>query len=292
MTTASCWQVAIDAPTAVAPAVADALAPHVDAVSVFGDPDDAAIRILAHTAERPDTSQLAAAVNAVAPNLDIAVTDLGTRDWLAENRASFAPIAVGRFFVHPTHHDGPVPTGATALAIDAAAAFGTGAHGSTQGCLAALDRLAKQGPLRRRAPVLDVGCGTAVLALAAATLTRRLAVASDIDPAAVAVARTNAGLNRLAPWLTTVEAAGLDHPTIAARGPYGLIFANILARPLADLAPAIAGRLRPGGHVVLSGLLIEQERQVLSRYLDRGLALRRRIDVGPWRTLVLRAPTP
>lgn len=292
-----CWQVVVDAPIAVAAAVADVLAPFVDAVSVFPDPAETdpgvtSSRVTAFAEQEPDRAALNAAIASLVPGLEPTLTDLGARDWLAENRASFSPIAVGRFYVYPTHHATPPPAGACALAINAAAAFGTGAHGSTQGCLAALDGLAKAGDLRRRWPILDVGCGTAVLALAAASLARRVIVAGDIDPAAVAIAADNARLNGLAPWLIAVTATGLDHPAIATRAPYGLIFANILARPLADLAPAIAGHLRPGGHVILSGLLATQERQVLAAYLNQRLSLRRRIDVGEWRTLVLQAPTP
>ena len=290
MTASACWQVTVAAPARHAAAVADALTPHVDAVSVLGSPDDATHQVTGYAGQPPDAAAITTAVAAVAPDLAPVVTDLGARDWLAENRASFAPIAVGRFFVHPTHLAGAPPAGAIALAIDAAAAFGTGAHGSTQGCLAALDGLAKAGSVARFGPVLDVGCGTAVLALAAAALTRRRVVAGDIDPVAVVVARANARRNCLAPWLTVVRAAGLQHPAIAAGAPYGLIFANILARPLAALARPIVRNLAPGGHVVLSGLLASQEAQVRHRYA--ALALRRRIDVGEWRTLVLQAPNP
>ncbi len=294
----SCWKLEVVAGPRAADAIADAIADHVDAVTLFpaagdADGDAAPVRLIAFAATEPDEAALAAAIHSIEADLPYDLIWLPSRDWLADNRASFEPIAVGRFFIHPTHYDGPIPAGACALAIDAAAAFGTGSHGSTQGCLAALDHLARRDSFRDRWPMLDVGCGTAVLGLAAARVARRNVIASDIDHHAVAVAVANARQNNLAPLLTAVTAPGLRHPVIKRHAPYGLIIANILARPLVSLAPSIAAHLRrggpggPGGTVILAGLLATQERLVRHAYAAQGLYLQHRIDVDEWRTLVL-----
>lgn len=168
--------------------------------------------------------------------------------------------------------------------MDAGRAFGNGRHETTYGCLLALDHLAKT---RRYRQPLDLGCGAGVLALAMARLWRVPVVATDIDPWAVAVARDNARRNHLHPWVRPLLSDGFAHPNLAAGAPYDLIMANILARPLQRLAPAIAQHLAPGGRVVLSGLLAKQDAQVRAAYMAQGLYLRRRRLLGEWLTLEL-----
>ena len=210
---------------------------------------------------------------------------LETRDWVAESQASLPPIRAGRFFVHGGHDAGKVPVGAIALHIEAAQAFGTGHHGTTLGCLLAFDGILKRGMGPKH--ILDVGCGTGVLAIAAAKALRCPVIASDIDPLAVDITLENARLNGVASQVTTVTATGLDHAALRKGAPYDLIFANILAKPLIELAPAMAQLLRPGGLVILSGLLNRQMGAVTAAYRAAGLQTQRRRSREGWATLVM-----
>jgi ribosomal protein L11 methyltransferase len=203
------------------------------------------------------------------------------RDWLAETRRAFPPLRIGRFLVHGSHLR-PARDGAIRLEIDAASAFGTGEHPSTRGCLVALDRLARRRRFRRPR---DIGCGSGILAIAAATLLRRRVAASDIDFGSVAVARHHVRRNGVAGLVRVECAAGCR----GGRGRYDLVFANILARPLAQMARDLARALAPGGVAVLSGLLRRQEQIVLAPHRAQRLWLARRIVIDGWSTLILQA---
>lgn len=231
----------------------------------------------------PDPAGLAllAAIHGAA---DFAVSEVPETDWVAKVRRELRPVEAGRFFVHGSHDADKVPAGREALLIEASMAFGTGHHGTTQGCLLALDRLAQTG--LRPARVLDLGCGTAVLAMAAARLWPARVVASDIDAVAVEVARANVVANGLDGRVICVEADGLDHPDIASVAPFDLIFANILKAPLIALAPALSAVLAPGGNVILSGILTEQADEVVAVYRGLGNDLSDRFDIGEWSTTV------
>jgi ribosomal protein L11 methyltransferase len=209
---------------------------------------------------------------------------LPERDWLAENRRAFPPLRIGRFFLHGSHWTGPVPAGAVALEIDAAEAFGTGEHPSTSGCLLALDRLARR---RRFSRPLDIGTGSGVLAIAAAKTLHRPVLASDIDCAALRVAARHVRQNGLAGRVRLVCAPGYRSRAVR-RSKYDLVFANILARPLARMAPDLKRALAPGGVAVLSGLLRRQEPLVLSSHRSQRLSLERRLVIDGWSTLILR----
>ena len=211
------------------------------------------------------------------------ISPMPQQDWVRQSLEGLAPVSAGRFFLHGSHDRNRRRPGGIALEIDAGTAFGTGHHGTTEGCLIALDRI-----LKRRTPcaILDVGCGTGVLAIAAAKATGRPALASDIDPEAVRVTLTNASLNGVKPLIGSFVAAGLSHPRIAGAGRYDLIFANILARPLVALSTGLARALKPGGDLILSGLTLEQMRWIEATYESRGLALAGRITRGNWATLV------
>ena len=215
--------------------------------------------------------------------LRVTVEKLADADWLAMALSGLPPVRAGRFFVYGAHDRGLAPPSTVNLRIEAGAAFGTGHHGTTVGCLLAFDRLLKAEPFGK---VLDVGCGTGVLAIAAARTGSRLAVGTDIDRVSVRIANENATLNHARARF--VHAAGLDHPRIRAGAPYDLAFANILAPPLVALAQDIRGALRPGGTVILSGLLRTQARRVLAAYLSRGFRIQRRLNRDAWTTLVLR----
>jgi ribosomal protein L11 methyltransferase len=208
---------------------------------------------------------------------------LADADWLAMALSGLPPVRAGRFFVYGVHDRGRVPVNAINLRIEAGAAFGTGHHGTTVGCLMAFDRLLK----RRTFPkVLDVGCGTGVLAIAAARTGSRVAVGTDIDPVSARIARENARVNRT--QARFVAASGLTHGAVRAGLPYDLVFANILARPLIELSGSIYTALRPGGLAILSGLLRYQERAVKAAYRSKGFKVEDRLYRDAWVTLVMR----
>jgi ribosomal protein L11 methyltransferase len=215
------------------------------------------------------------------------VTPLHERDWVRESLAGLAPVTAGRFFLYGSHDRGRRRAGGISLEIDAGTAFGTGHHGTTEACLAALDTLLKRVRPRK---ILDVGCGTGVLAIAAARATGRPALASDIDPEAVRVTLANARRNGAGHLIRGITAPGLKDSRIASGAPYDLIFANILARPLASLASGLAAILAPGGNIVLSGLTREQRRWIAATYRNRGLVARATLFRGPWVILVYARP--
>jgi ribosomal protein L11 methyltransferase len=214
-----------------------------------------------------------------------AVSEVPETDWVAHVRRELHPVEAGRFFLYGSHDADALPEGRVGLLIEAAMAFGTGHHGTTKGCLEAFDRLLSSGITP--ANVADIGCGTAVLAIAAAKVSPARVIASDIDPVAVDVALANAAANGVSD-LACVEAAGFDHPDLGARAPYDLIFANILKGPLIDLAPDMAAHAATGGHVILSGILNEQADAVVAAYEAAGMTLEDRRVIGEWTTLTLR----
>lgn len=232
----------------------------------------------------PDATALAVLAAAFAAR-PFAVGRVEDEDWVAKVRRELHPVRAGRFVVHGGHDAARIPANAIGLRIEAAMAFGTGHHATTQGCLVLLDRLARRGLRARRCA--DIGCGTGVLAMAAARLWPARAVAGDIDRIAVATARENLRANGVAARVATVEAAGLRHPRLRAGAPYDLIFANILARPLVLLAPEIARHLSPGGVAVLSGLLDRQAAGVEAVYRGHGLHRVGRLSLAGWTSLAL-----
>jgi ribosomal protein L11 methyltransferase len=211
---------------------------------------------------------------------------LPKRDWVAESRKALPPIVAGRFYLRGTHVKGPVPRGKIALQIDAGAAFGTGRHETTRGCLLAIDRLARKRIGFGRA--LDMGCGSGILALAAARCWPAQVLGADSDADAVRVARENVAVNGLLGRVAVVRARGYGAAAIHRAGPFDLILANILARPLQRMAPSLARHLAAGGRAVLSGLLSAQEPQVLEAHRRAGLILDFRLRLGEWSILVLR----
>jgi ribosomal protein L11 methyltransferase len=238
---------------------------------------------------------------------------LANADWVAQSLVGLPPVRVGRFVLHGAHDRVRIPINAIGIEIEAALAFGTGHHGTTRGCLLALDQLAKRqrrtpipppargrvaneanrAGVKKRPPprtILDVGTGSGVLAIAAAKVLRTVIVASDIDRQAVATARANAQLNRAANFITLTRAAGVNARDIAQRRPYDLIFTNILLGPILRLAVPLARLSRPGASLVLSGLLPAHANAVLAITRAQGLALERRILLDGWVTLMLKSP--
>lgn len=232
----------------------------------------------------PDETALAVLAAAMSAR-PFVVSELPETDWVAQVRRELAPVEAGRFFVYGSHDADKVPADSEPLLIEAAMAFGTGHHGTTLGCLRALDQLASDGFEGKQ--VVDIGCGTAVLAMAAARIWPGVMLASDIDEVAVDVARANVTANRLEGRVVCVEAAGFDHPDLAAAAPFDLIFANILKGPLVALAPDMAAALQPGGYAILSGILNEQADDVIAVYAQAGINLVHRQSIVDWTTLTL-----
>ena len=215
--------------------------------------------------------------------LTVTVEKLADADWLALSLSGLPPVRAGGFFIYGAHDQGGAPKNTVNLKIDAGAAFGTGHHGTTVGCLIAFDELLKREQFER---VLDVGCGTGVLAIAAAKTGSKISVGTDIDQPSVRIANENAKLNMADARF--VHAFGLNDRKVRQHGPYDLVFANILAPPLVSLSQDIKNALKLGGVAILSGLLRTQERRVSAAYLSRGFILERRIHRDAWSALVLR----
>jgi len=276
------------------------------AASAFEQPDGHWSLAL-HFSQHPDETAVRALIASVAGTAaaDMLVFEtLSPTDWVRKSLEGLTPVEAGRFVVHGAHHRTGVGANRVGIQIEAALAFGTGHHGTTRGCLLALDAFLKARPRRRKAPgspalrrmagrkarVLDIGTGTGVLAIAAARTLRQPVLASDIDPRAVVIARENTRINRAGASVEVIRAAGLRAATFRSRAPYGLVFANILLEPLTHLATPITRLLASGGYVVLSGLLTAQARPALACYRARGLVLVRRIRLEGWATLVLSRP--
>ena len=261
------------------------LNPEPTGVGVFEVEDGSGLwEIGGYFTEAPDETALAVLAAAFEAK-PFVVSELPETDWVAHVRRELAPVEAGRFFVYGSHDADKLPDGRIPLLIEAAMAFGTGHHGTTLGCLKALDFLLDEGFAATK--VADIGCGTAVLAMAAARVWDGDIIASDIDEVAVDVAEANLKANGMAGAVKCVEAAGFDHPDLNEHAPYDLIFANILKGPLVALSPEISANLRVGGHAILSGILNEQADDVLTVYIQNGFNQVRRSEIGEWTTLIL-----
>ncbi|MDP9195760.1 MAG: 50S ribosomal protein L11 methyltransferase [Pseudomonadota bacterium] len=285
----SLWHLHLTVPPVAVQPVSDLLEGHVDTLSVFEKTEGQEWTIDAISQGRPDTEVLQAGLARLAETLGISCPrilceEMPQRDWLAENFASFRPIRAGRYFVHGSHYTDEKPAGALCLQIDAATAFGSGEHGTTWGCLMAMDRLAQDLPQKPR--ILDMGCGSAILAIAAAKTWNCPVLAVDIDPEAVRVSALNARDNGVADLVQAECGDGYAAPSV--HGPYDLVLANILAGPLCAMAPDLAVCLSPGGHTILSGLLTDQEGMVADAHAKQGLKVTDRFPSGEWMTLVLK----
>jgi len=214
------------------------------------------------------------------------VSKVPDKDWVAEVRRELAPVEAGNFFVYGSHDAEKVPANCKPLLIEAAMAFGTGHHGTTKGCLMALDKLVKSGFIGKN--VVDIGCGTAVLAMAAAMCWPNKVLASDIDEIATETSKANADANGLSDRIEVITCAGFDHPKLRASAPYDLILANILKGPLVALAPDMSQNSGNGGYVILSGLLNTQADAVIEAYLDVSFELVDHINIAEWSILTFR----
>lgn len=302
------WRIALAATATTAPAFEAALEPFAMALTVYeAEPDAARPRGLPEPAtwagdlwladaciveavseSLPDRARVeaavaiaAAAVNAPAP--DVVIEPLPDRDWQADVLASLPAIEVGRFRVRGRHIAEPAPPGVIDLEIEAGAAFGSGEHETTRACLASLEQVLKRGRPRR---VLDLGCGTGVLGIAAAKAAKADVLLTDIDPRAVETARASAIRNGVQAPARVAD--GWRDPAIQGHAPFDLVLANILARPLRAMAGDLMRGLKPGGRAILSGFLYWQEPFVMAPHRARGFLLERRVRAGDWMALTIR----
>lgn len=219
----------------------------------------------------------------------MACEPVADRDWVAASLAGLAPVRAGRFVIHGAHDRARVPVNRIGIEIEAALAFGTGHHGTTRGCLLAIDEILKRRKPRR---ILDLGTGSGVLAIAAAKSLRRPVLATDIDIGAVRAARANAHHNHVGNLVEIVRAAGMNTHRLAGPARFELVLANILLKPLQRMAASIGTRLAPNARLVLSGLLPNHANAAIAAYRAQSLALERRILLDGWVTLVMARRTP
>lgn len=285
------WQIRIIADRSMAPAIDDAFTDMALAVSSFEvieDQPEWCIDVV--TDHAPDDAEIESRLALVSGMTGTAtppyeVRELEAKDWVSEVERGFPPLDIGKFYVHGTHIKTPAPHGKIELKVNAGAAFGSGEHATTSGCLLALGRLAKK---HHFSNPLDMGCGSGILAMAAAKLWHVPVTAIDIDPVSVAVTHDNARQNQIHALIRTEAGDGYNSTLCRKYAPYDLIVANILARPLMKMAPALAHHLTQDGIAVLSGLLTSQERMVISAQRMQGLKLAGRILKNGWSTLIFR----
>ena len=262
------------------------LTPQPIGVGVFELEDGSGLwEVGAYFSEKPDDISLAL-LAAVFQAEEFKISELPQIDWVSKVQRSLKPVVAGRFFVYGSHDSDKVPPDCEPLLIEASMAFGTGHHGTTKGCLLALEQLIKVGFKAKN--VIDVGCGTAVLAMAAARTFSANVIASDIDSVAHSVAKLNIIANGLDQNIQCFEASGFAHEQIKTKNPFDLIFANILLAPLLGLATDISKYSLSGGYVVLSGILSEQAELVVKKYTGVGFSLSNQIEIGEWVTIIFR----
>lgn len=270
---------------AAAGALAELFDPERTAIATFETPQGWAVEI--HFQDAPDEDLVRTLVRQTCgaeAEAALAFHTVEGHDWVKASLEGLRPVAAGRFVIHGAHDRKRMTSNALAIEIEAALAFGTGHHGTTRGCLVAIDAQARRTRLRR---ILDIGTGTGVLGIAAAKRFRRHVFASDIDSAAVAVAKSNARLNRVTGLYQAITARGLTAHDFRMKGPFDLILANILLRPLMLMARPAARLVAPGGVIVLSGLLPEHAAAAIAAYRPQGLVLAKRILCEGWVTLVM-----
>jgi ribosomal protein L11 methyltransferase len=289
-------------------ATSEARARHIlDALSECFDSDDVVVAaseerdglwtLSLHFRDPPNETAVRALVGlAAGPETANALTfgSVAATDWVKASLQGLTPVEAGRFIVHGAHDRERVRRNRIGIEIEAALAFGTGHHGTTRGCLLALDRLARR-PRNRHAAtarILDLGTGSGVLAIAAARALRRPVLATDNDAAAVRAARANARLNRAGALVEVIQADGFKARPLRAGAQFDLIMANILLVPLKQMAAPMARIAAARGHIILSGLLAAQARAALAAYRAHGMVLQDRIYLDGWVTLTLRAPHP
>ena len=284
------WSITFRAAKADVPFLEACLEPVCAGVSAFEDEDKGDWKVEGITTDEPDRQQLRAALNAAfpegtapEPTFDL----IPPKDWVKDNLFEFPPLTVGRFFIHGSHYDGDVPFGVTPIMLDAGTAFGSGEHGSTAGCLTLLQNMGRK---HRPTRILDMGCGSGILGIAAAKMFNAPVIATDIDDEAARVTAFNAERNDVGHLVTAVSGVGYASPVVRGTAPYDLIFENILARPIRRLSKDLARHLAPGGIAVMSGLLVRDMPMVVTAHRRQGLRLVRHMTINGWRSLVMQKP--
>ena len=271
----------------IAAVLSEILWPPADAVGLF-DAGEGRSRVEAYFLNPPDRraiETLLAKQFGAETAASLAIEPVAASDWVKESQAKRPSVEAGRFLLHGSHDRDGVHRRRFAIEIDAGQAFGTGHHGSTLGCLLALDHIGKHGQFHS---IIDVGTGSGVLAIAASRLSHGTILATDNDPLAIEVAIDNASLNRAGSRIRFFVCAGFQHPVVHRHAPFDLIMANILARPLARLAAEMARFSEPGGAVILSGITTRQAAPLAAHYRSFGFDLTDRLTIGDWVTLTLR----
>ncbi len=271
-------------------ALSEFLDPPADAVSLTKDDaalgdDDAGWRLEAYFREAPDVDAIYALLGEHSKLTPGELEELPDQDWVAHSLEGLGVVRCGRFVLYGVHDADKLPneTEDIPIRIDANQAFGTGHHPTTAGCLTLLGRFAGWAPKS----IFDLGCGSAILSIAAAKLWSRNILASDIDETSVEIARENAKLNGVDDKIACVTAAGFDHPDIEGAAPFDFVFANILAGPLKELAPDMAAHVAKNGRVMLAGLMAEQEPSVTAEYGKAGFRQINRLEDDTWPVLLL-----
>ncbi len=282
------WRIAIDIEDAHVDAFEQVLEPLVESIMWTVDEPRGFQRMEGFTTTQPDAAEVAAALKAMAETLGVdappaTIEELAPRDWVEENLKDFPPIDAGRFFIYASHVNERPLAGRISMRIDPGAAFGTGTHATTSGCLRAIEDMDRKRSFRKP---LDVGTGSGILAIAMAKLWKVEVLGTDIDPTAVRVAGENAALNAVSD--DTDFRVGPGFKPVSRHARFDVICANILARPLAAIAPDLGRRLVRGGYAVLSGLIVRDERFVVTAYMAQGLKLEKRYVRDGWVTLVMR----
>lgn len=291
MTTYTAFTTLMGEPAANALAEAlESLTPEPTGIGAFEIEDGSGLwEIGGYFVERPDEAGLAL-LAVMHDAKHFVVSKVEDRDWVAQVRRELTPVIAGRFVVHGSHDADKIGAHQVGLLIDAAMAFGTGHHGTTQGCLESLEALVRSGMVANN--VADIGAGTGVLAMAAAKVFSGDFIASDIDPIATETAKANIVANKLGQRVQAVTSVGFRHTALRTRAPYDLVFANILAKPLKGLARDMARFTTSGSVIILSGLLNRQAPGVAAVYAGHGFKLERKLVIGEWTTLTLRRHSP
>lgn len=295
MTDPDIWEIVIELPTGDhRAAFEESLEEFVTGHAIFEVEGTPRWRLTGYADGPPDEAAVTARVSAAAAAAGVSSPEVGfapviQKDWVAEVEKTLTPIHVPPYYVFGSHIRDTPPPKSIAIQIDAGLAFGTGNHETTQGCLMALEAVLADRP--PKSPI-DIGTGSGILAIALAKRCDIDVMASDIDPIAIDVARENAAINGVEDRISFAVSDGLDSAEIMAPAPYDLILANIVANPLIALAPGISSIADIGGHVILSGILQEQADSVIAAYRDGGLALKDRVDLGNWTTLILTRSAP
>ena len=234
--------------------------------------------------DRPDEISILILENAFKAD-GFAISEIPETDWVTKVKRELSPVEAGQFFVFGKHDSHKLPKDRVGLLIEASMAFGTGHHGTTKGCLLALDKLVSRD--KKIDEVIDIGCGTAVLAMAVGKVSSSRIIASDVDQVAVEVALANLKANNLENRIACIQATGFEDMQIRSNAPFDLVFANLLKPPLLDLAPCIRRYLKSGGHAIISGILDLQAIEIIEVYRQNDLEVQDRIDIGEWVTLTL-----